>query len=207
MLFKDRADAGEKLANLLSKRLANDRDKVIVVSLLRGGVVVGSIIAKKLALIHLPLVVTKIPAPFQPELAIGGLCFKQTFLKTSVINSLGLTNLEINEQQQVAKTKFVEYCQRFNLKEKNYSIIKNKAVILVDDGVATGSTVMAARLFLKERGAKKIILAVPVAPTDFHVPGFNQIIIFHKDPYLSAISQFYVSFPQVEDEEVRKLLN
>ena len=206
MLFKDRAEAGEKLVQLLSKTHLYDRTNVLVVSLLRGGIIVGDVIAKKLSLAHLPLVVIKIPAPHQPELAIGALCFDQTYWEPSIVNSLNLTLPEKNDQRLIAKNKFADYCRRFKIQEKDYLMIKNKAVVLVDDGIATGSTSRAARLFLKSIGAKKIILAAPVAPTDFDERGFDEVIILHKDPYLSAISQFYESFPQVEDEEVNKIL-
>jgi len=207
MVFKDRIDAGEKLAVLLEKKLPLSRDRAIVVSLLRGGIVVGDVIAKKLSLTHLPLVVTKIPAPYQPELAIGALCFDQTYWESSIVNSLNLTLPEKNDQRLIAKNKFTDYCRRFNIQEKDFLNIKNKTVVLVDDGIATGSTARAARLFLKSMQTKKIILASPVAPSDFKNDGFDEVIILHKDPYLSAISQFYQSFPQLEDEEVEIILS
>ena len=79
-------------------------------------------------------------------------------------------------------------------------------MILVDDGIATGATMKAAVLFLKTKGPKKIVAASPVGPADFDEAGFDRIIIYHRDPYLSAISRFYQSFPQVEDEQIKTLL-
>ena len=202
MIFKDRKEAGEKLAGLLfKKRLKN----AVVVSLLRGGAVVGEEIANKLKSPHIPLAVAKIPAPLEQELAIGALCFDFTYLESRITNSLNIERSAIRKQVDIAKEKFDSYLKRFDLKKSNYRL-KNKAVILTDDGIATGSTVKAALLFIKSLTPKKIILAIPVAPTDFETAGFDDVVILHRDPFFSAVSQFYKNFPQVEDEEVRKML-
>lgn len=208
MIFKDRIDAGKKLSQLLAKKIPSDNDRrhFIVISLLRGGVVVGDVIAKKFSFPYLALPVAKIPAPHQSELAIGALCFDNLYLENSIIRSLTLSPTEINQQKQIAQDKFNSYCQRFNIKKRVFSKIKNKNVLLVDDGIATGSTAHAACLFLKNQRVKKVIFLSPVGPTDFNGVGFDEVIIFHKDPSLSAISQFYQTFPQVEDEEVRQIL-
>lgn len=202
MIFKDRADAGTQLTKLIQKNYRLE-EKPIIVSLLRGGVIVGDIIAKNLSLIHLSLAVTKIPAPYEPELAIGALCFNDIYLNKSIIDSLSLTKSEIDQQIKLAKNKFVDYCNRFNIKNQDFSIIKNKVVILVDDGVATGSTAHAASLFLKHKEVKKVILCSPVAPTNFDKHGFDQLLTLYQDLHLSFISRFYQNFPQVEDEEVK----
>lgn len=206
MIFKDRVEAGEKLTKLIQQNYRFE-EKPIVVSLLRGGIIVGNVIAQNLSLRHLPLVVAKIPAPHEPELAIGALCFNSVYLEKSIINSLSLTKSEIDRQTALAKNKFADYCRRFNIKNQNFSMIKNKVAFLVDDGVATGSTVRAAGLFLKHQGVKKVILCAPVAPTDFDKQGLDQLIILYQDPYLSSISRFYQDFPQIEDSEINKILN
>ena len=209
MIFKDRSDAGRKLL----VRLFTDRDikknkhKVVVVSLLRGGIVIGDVIAKGLQVKRLPLVVTKIPAPYNPELALGGLCFDITYLEKSVVNSLTLEKSEIVNQIEIAREKFNSYLKRFGLKKTLYSrSIKNKIIILTDDGIATGSTVKAAILYLRSKKPKSIILAVPIAPTDFSTVGINKELILHKNFAFGAVSQFYEHFPQVEDEEVKRML-
>ncbi|OGK24053.1 hypothetical protein A3C25_05055 [Candidatus Roizmanbacteria bacterium RIFCSPHIGHO2_02_FULL_38_11] len=209
MIFKDRQDAGRKLLVRLfeDQEIKKNKHKVVIVSLLRGGIVVGDIIAKGLQVKHLPLVVSKIPAPHNPELALGALCFDVTYLEKNVVNSLGLIKAEIVDQIGMARKKFNSYLKRFGIKESLYSrSSKNKIVILTDDGIATGSTVKAAILFLKSKKPKSIYLAIPVAPTDCSTVGIDRELILHKNFAFGAVSQFYEHFPQVEDEEVKKLL-
>ena len=205
MIFKDRKDAARKLLSLIKKSPEIKRFKPIIVSLLRGGIVLGALITTELNTQHLPLVVTKIPSPHNPELAIGAICFDVTYLEKRVVQFLGLKKKEISAQIKIAEHKFIQYCQWFSLKENLYKSLKNKVVILVDDGVATGASVKAALLFLKSKKPKKIILAVPVASTDFEIKGVKQYVL-HRDPNFTSVSQFYRNFPQVEDREVKKLL-
>lgn len=197
MIFKDRAEAGKKLAERLEKNL-------IVVSLVRGGVVVGAEVAKILNLAHLPLVSVKISAPGRPELAIGGLCFNSIFIDKKFVKFLGLEQEEIDQQIDLAQKKFVAYNQRFHLNKQLYKKkLKDKKVVVVDDGIATGATVKAGQLFLKTCRPVKIYLAAPVAPADFHPEGFDKVYILSYEPSFSAVSQFYESFSQVENDQVK----
>ncbi len=209
MIFKDRQEAGRKLLVRLfqNKEIKKNKRRVLVVSLLRGGIIVGDIIAKGLQVNHLPLVVSKIPAPESPELAIGALCFDIVYLEKRVVNSIGLDNISISKQIETAKVKFNSYLKRFEIKKSSYSRrLKNKIIILVDDGIATGATVKAAILYLKSKKPKSIYLTIPVAPVDFYITGVEKQFILHKDIAFGAVSQFYEHFPQVEDNEVKKLL-
>jgi predicted phosphoribosyltransferase len=198
MLFQDRLDAGNQLAG----KLINYKNNSIVVSLLRGGAIVGAAIAKKLKTSHLLLAAVKISHPDQPELAIGALCFNKVYLDSQFTSFFDKKTT--NQQIKNAKNKFSSYLKRFHLKKSSFKNIKNKAVILVDDGIATGATVKAGLMFLKSQSLKKIILAVPIAPADFKNPGFDEIIVLSFDPFFSAVSQFYKNFPQIEDEEIKK---
>ena len=209
MIFKDRREAGRKLLVRLFEDLdiKKNKRKVVIVSLLRGGIIVGDIIATGLQVKHLPLAVVKIPAPHDPELALGAVCFDVTYLERSVVNSLGLTKGEIANQVVNAQEKFNSYLKRFEIKKSRYSqIFKNKLVILVDDGIATGSTVKTAVLFLRSKKVRSIILAVPVAPNDFSIVGVDKELILHKNFAFGAVSQFYERFPQIEDNEVKRIL-
>jgi len=211
MIFKNRAAAGEKLASLLTNNYYFKRsttlNKLVVVSLLRGGIVVGNEIVKSFKTRHLPLVVVKIPAPGNPELAIGALCFETIYLESQIIKLLGLEKIEISNQIKLAREKFNSYLKLFKIKKSIFSKeLKNKVIVLVDDGIATGASIKAAHLFLKQYKPHKIILAVPVGPVDFDNKGFDKIFILHKDASLSAVSQFYEYFPQIEDEEVKNIM-
>lgn len=205
MIFKDREEAGIKLAGLLKKKFSSPakRKQLVVVSLLRGGVVIGYEIAKILDIPHKPLAVVKISTPGNPELAIGALCFDCIYLDDVLIKLLDLDKRQIEIQIEKAKEKFNSYINRFSVsKEKYIKELKNKKIILVDDGVATGATVKAASLFLKSCPIKAVYLASPVAPADFQTTGFDKTFILSIEPHLSAISQFYERFPQVEDNDV-----
>jgi predicted phosphoribosyltransferase len=205
MLFKDRACAGTELAKLVKKKYFFTKEKPLVVSLLRGGVIVGDVLAKQFSLKHLALPVSKIPAPNNPELALGALCFQFVYWEKSVFSSFFLDKTKKDQQIKIAQKKLESYCQRFKIKKQNFSLAKNKEIFLVDDGVATGASVHAAALFLKSLPVKKIILLAPVAPLDFDRRDFNQTIFLHQDPNLLAVSRFYKNFPQVTDEEVNKI--
>lgn len=207
MLFRDREDAARQLLKLIlpAGRQAQ-KNRYVVVSLLRGGIVIGKLIADKLRTIHLPLVVAKIPAPFQEELALGALCFDTVYLEKRVVKSLNLSKPERANQIEIAKKKFNSYLKRFKIHEKIYDKVRGETAILVDDGIATGSTARAAALYLKLKGAQEVILAVPVAPLDFDTRGFDKVIIVKQELGFSSVSQFYQNFPQIEDAEVRKIL-
>jgi predicted phosphoribosyltransferase len=205
MIFKDRAEAGKRMAEFLpkDKNILKERKNIIVLSLLRGGAIVGYQIAKKLSLPHFPLVVKKIGAPFNEELAIGAVCNEEYFLDNGLIKRLGLDKIQVETQIKKTKEKQKEYLKKF-INKKKFPTLRNKTVILVDDGIATGASANVALQYLKKQKVKKVFLAVPVTPTDFNCSSFDKVFILHQDPFLSAISQFYQEFGQVTDEEVRR---
>jgi len=209
IIFKDRIDAGKKLAKLILKsnffKKIKERKDVVVVSLLRGGFIVGAVLAKTLRFKNLALPVAKISHPQNPELAIGALCFSKIYWENNFLKGF-FSKEEFNQALKKSKQKFVSYSEQFFIEEKDFNSLKDKVVILVDDGVATGATIKAAFLFLKEKKPKKIILAVPVAPADFRGLDFDKFFIYHKEKDFSAISQFYDNFSQVDNEEIIKLL-
>ncbi len=205
MVFKDRRDAAEQLFELLKedKDISGD---CIVVSILRGGAVIGDILSKKINAKHLPIVSVKIPALNNPELAIGAICFDVTHIEQKTMQMLNMSKKEITKQVKEAEKKFINYCMRFDIKENRFDEIKDKCVIITDDGIATGATLKATVEYIKNKDPMKIILAFPVSPSDIEVEGIDRSYIVYKDPSLSAISQYYDSFPQVEDEEVKQII-
>jgi len=206
MRFKDRADAGRQLAHLLEEKLKiHNRSNYVVVSLLRGGVIVGQEISEILSIKHLPLVVTKISAPFESELAIGALCYSTRWLDLQSIKQLGITDQQLQEMVELAQKKFNQYLNQYPLSEPIYQSIKNKTTILTDDGVATGATIRAAYQFLKKQHPKKIILAIPAAPSDFYASEFDRVFILTVSSQYHAVSQFYEDFPQIDNQEIKQL--
>ena len=176
-MFKNREEAGKLLAEHL--HAFKKRKDVLVLGIARGGIVVAKEIAKKLKLPLDVVVIKKIGAPNNPELAIGA-------------------SLERGKREKVFR------------KGKKPLDIKNRTVILVDDGVATGATVLCAQKFLKKESAKKIILAIPVISKETyrHISRyFDRIITLSVEEDFYAVGQFYREFPQVSDEEVISFLS
>lgn len=205
MFFQNRTDAGKKLAAALAKYKNQD---AIVYALPRGGVVVGVEVAKALYL-PLDLVVTrKIGAPNEPEYAIAA------------VSESGELIANQNEMSQIDESWFQEELKKeiAEAKRRRKTYVgkpipspKGKIAILVDDGIATGLTILAAIKELKKYAPKKLVVAVPVSPTDsarkikLLIDEF--ICLDVESEYLGSVGAYYSSFPQVEDEEVIKIIN
>ncbi len=204
MRFKDRAEAGRMLSE---KLIPFKGSETVVFALPRGGVIVGREIAKALK-VPLELIITrKIGHPNQPEFAIaaiseGGKMVGDPFRMPEVDPSW----LEANIRKELEEAK--RRRQAYKPKEKISP--KDKTAIIVDDGAATGLTIMAAIKELSSKKPKKIILALPVAPLDVLEKLKKKVdevvcINCEKD-FLGAVGTYYEKFPQVEDTEVKKIL-
>ena len=206
MHFKDRHEAGIKLAGEL-KKYKNNKD-AIVLAIPRGGVEVGYEIARILN-IKLDIVVTKkIGLPDDDEFAIGSIGpDKKIMLNEETIRIYNVHEDYIREKaREIGK----EIERRYKAYKGKYQLqnLKNKIVILTDDGIATGFTAKAAIDYIKSQKPKKLILAVPVAPSDFadEIKKEVKFACLHSTNLFFSISQFYDSFPQLEDEEVKNYL-
>jgi putative phosphoribosyl transferase len=208
MIFKNRHEAGLKLAEKLGK--FRDQPQTVVMGLARGGVVVAHAVAKTL---HLPLdviVVRKVGAPGQEELAIGAIDENgDGFFNEGIIRALNIpqdyVQKEVGRQKLVAEQRAALY-----RKGKQKTDIKGKTVIVVDDGIATGASVRAALVGLKKKGAGKIILAVPVAAADSSKSLSREVdetVCLYSPADFMAVGEFYQKFEQTSDEEVMKLVS
>src|SRR3989339_611112 len=193
-VFENRIDAGNQLAEKLIKY--KDKKDTIILGIPRGGVEVAFVISQKLNLPLSVIIIKKIGAPNNPEFAIGAVSTKKFNIGKEFLNK------EINLKQKEAKER-----QDFLLGDKKLSSLKNKNVILVDDGIATGETINLAINIIKKEMPSKIIVAVPVADINI-LPQINadEIICILKPNYLGSISEFYQEFLPVEDSEVKTLL-
>ncbi len=203
--FTDRTEAGERLASALNGISKNS----IVLAVPRGGVVVGFEIAR---ILNLPLdviIAKKIGAPENPELAIGAVAEDGTYLlDNDVVHMLGVPqsyiNAEVERQKAEIRRRLKTY--RGDLPDPR---IEGLDVILVDDGVATGSTLKAALRSLRKRGAKSVTVAVPVGPADtiheLQREADRVVCLSTPDPFY-AIGEFYENFEQTTDKEVIALL-
>lgn len=204
-MFKDREDAGNKLAVKLRKTV-KDKD-FVVVALLRGGIVLGKKISDHFKIPLAPLAVKKIGAPLNPELAIGVVTFDKTYYLDKDLTK----HLSVDEDyiKNAIKTKWREaeaLQKRFKVKIS----LKNKKVVIVDDGVATGATAICTAIYARKEKVKEIILAAPVIPKDTLRninKYFDRIISLKKVDNLVSVSQFYEHFPQVEDNQVIEILS
>ncbi len=204
-MFDNREEAASKLC-LKLKNAVKGKD-IVVVALLRGGVVLGKIIADYFKSPLDILVVKKIGAPLNSELAIGSVGPKNTvYWNNDLCKALGLSQ---KEKLKLKKEKEKQRKEQEKLFESCRIDFKKKSVILVDDGVATGATAIAAAIFLRKENAQEIILAIPVISKDTSLNikrYFDDVCSLKivKDFY--AVGQFYRNFPQIENEQVIKLL-
>ena len=207
MHFKDRHEAGIKLAEQL-KKYKNNKEAVVL-AIPRGGVEIGYEIAKFLN-VKLDIIVTKkIGLPDDDEFAIGSVGPDKKF----VLNEETIRIYNVHEDYIKQKTREIgrEIERRYKEYKGKYQLqnLKNKIVILIDDGIATGFTTRAAIDYIKSQKPKKIILAVPVAPSDFAnqiKKEVDEFVCLHSSNQFYSISQFYENFPQLTDEEVKKYL-
>jgi predicted phosphoribosyltransferase len=204
--FVNRVDAGKRLASALK----NFSGKYgVVLAIPRGGVVVGFEIAKAL---NLPLDITiprKIGAPDNPELAIGAVAEDgSAILDNNLIKYLGISREYIKEESERQKQE-IERRLKLYRQETSYPDLKGFDVIVVDDGIATGSTMKAALASVRNRGAASVTVAVPVGPPST-IEELNEladrVVCLYTPEYFQAIGEFYTDFSQTPDEEVIRLL-
>jgi predicted phosphoribosyltransferase len=206
MMFADREDAARQLAVKLSSLKLYDP---IVLAIPRGGVVTGAVLAKELKAELEVVLSRKLRAPFQPELAIGAVGEDgEVYVNQQVEAALSIdrTYLEKERQRQLEAIKQRQQLFRAG---RGCSNVKGRSAILTDDGIATGSTMMAAIRVVKAHKPRELIVAVPVAPAR-QVAEFrslcDQFICLLAPVDFSAVGEFYRSFETVEDEEVIRLL-
>lgn len=208
MLFHDRADAGKQLAQKLSE-YAN-RDDVIVLGLPRGGVPVAFEVAQAL---HAPLdlfLVRKLGVPGHEELAFGAVATGgQRVINRKVVESEQISDAEIEEVTRKEQRE-LERRERAYRGNRPPPQLEDRTVILVDDGLATGATMLAAVLALREYEPAKIVVAVPTASRDTcelfqdHV---DEVTCASTPEPFYAVGLWYRDFSQTTDDEVRNLLS
>lgn len=203
-MFDSREQAGKLLADKLF--FYKDKSDIIILGIPRGGVVVAKVIAQELKKPLDLIIIKKIGAPTNPELAIGAVGPLKTIYWDKNLLQVRPADESNLKSQKEKEQKDREKLLRGN---KSYPDLKNKIAILVDDGVATGATVLAAYKSLRKMKAKKIILAVPVIAKDtfLNIKRYFDDVIFLENPEeFYAVGEFYREFPQVSDDEVIELL-
>lgn len=206
--FVDRNEAGQLLATKL--KLYANRSDVIVLGLPRGGVPVAFEVAKAL---HLPLdicLVRKLGVPGHKELAMGAIASDGVrVLNYDIVRDLGISSRKIDE---VAAKELRELQRRDRAYrgDRTSPNLKDRTVILVDDGIATGASIRAAIAVLRAEQPRSIIVAIPVVPSstceELKAEVDRVVCLMMPEPF-DAIAFWYDYFPQTTDEEVRKLLS
>jgi putative phosphoribosyl transferase len=208
MLFQDRTDAGRQLAKALLKYRSRHP---VILALPRGGVPVAAQVAAALDAPLDLLLVRKIGVPSQPELAMGAVADGEEPVIIRNTDVIELSDVSTQEFDEICRVE----CAEIERRRKRYlgnrvrSEVTGQVALIIDDGIATGATTLAAIKAVRMRKPKELVLAVPVAPLDtikkLHAEA-DAIVCLDTPREFGAIGYFYRDFPQVSDDEVIALL-
>lgn len=207
VIFLNRIDAGRRLAKKLSTYAG--LDDVIVLAIPRGGVPIGFEVASELRVPLDVFVVRKLGVPGHEELAFGAIASRGIrILDAEIVESMGISELDIEliTEKETAELDRRERVYRGARAPLN---LKGRTVILVDDGIATGASTLAAIAALRQLNPARIVLGVPVAPASTCRrlrTKVDELICLEMPESFFAIGQFYEDFSQISDEEVKSLM-
>jgi predicted phosphoribosyltransferase len=206
--FRDRTDAGQILGDLLASRLSDIHDGVVL-GLPRGGVPVAAAVASHLGLPLDVFVVRKLGLPGRPEYAMGAIASGGvTVIDESVVRRFGIPDSDVTAviQREAAELSRREEAYRGDDAARD---LEGRCVILVDDGIATGSSMHAAVEAVRAYGPSELIVAVPVAPRSAEMefdPVVDRFFVAFTPRAFQAVGLWYEDFTQTSDEEVRAAL-
>ena len=204
-MFTNREEAGKLLANKLTNY--KDNNEVVIVAIPRGGVPVGYEIANKL---NVPIEIVlskKIGHPFNKEYAIGAVTLENSILSDAAKEVSPVYIYDETEQVRA----LLKQRHQLYYGEKKPMTLKDKIVVLVDDGIATGNTIISCIQLIQLQKPSKIVVALPVSPNSAlrkirEMPEVNEVICLSAPVNFQAVGQFYEEFDQVNDNEVVALL-
>lgn len=204
-MFRDRVEAGDRLAERLRGRVGDD---AVVLAIPRGGVVVGARVARALGAPLDVVVPRKLGAPGNPELGIGAVAPGVRVLHEDLIARLRVTVEELEAETQVQLREVERRTARYR-GSRDAPAVAGRPAIVVDDGVATGGTVLAAAAWAREHGASRVVLAVPVLPASI-VPQLaeaaDEVVWVEAPRRFGSVGEWYLDFTQVSDAEVTAAL-
>ena len=206
MMFADRAEAGKRLAEAL-EHLAGE--PVVVLGVPRGGVEVAAEVAGQHGW-ELDIVIPrKIGAPHNPELGLGAIAPGVRVLDERMLRALGVSE-EYLEKEIRAQEEEIDRRSEAYRRGRPPADLAGRTAVVVDDGIATGGTAVAAVRWAKAQGATRVILAVPVAPREAATrlaKEADEVVCLDTPEPFYAVGQWYRDFPQTEDQEVIRLLD
>jgi putative phosphoribosyl transferase len=217
MVFRDRIDAAEKLAEKLQwlkqeDKEGREKNPIMILAIPRGGVVIGDIISRILDAKLDVVVSRKIGAPYNAELALGAVMPDGSFFPNeNIIRMLKVSESYINAEIDAQMKEIDRRLISFRGSKEYDNNLQYKTVILVDDGIATGATILAASQWIKKnKNCKKLIIAVPVAPKDI-ADKVNKVadtvVVLYSPSSFEAVGQFYHDFSQVSDNQVKEIMH
>ena len=218
MVFRDRIDAAEKLAEKLQwlkqedKEEGREKNPIMILAIPRGGVVIGDIISRILDAKLDVVVSRKIGAPYNAELALGAVMPDGSFFPNeNIIRMLKVSESYINAEIDAQMKEIDRRLISFRGSKEYDNNLQYKTVILVDDGIATGATILAASQWIKNKQhCKKLIIAVPVAPKDI-ADKVNKVadtvVVLYSPSSFEAVGQFYHDFSQISDNQVKEIMH
>ncbi|HXR48600.1 MAG TPA: phosphoribosyltransferase family protein [Candidatus Limnocylindrales bacterium] len=206
MRFASRQDAGRQLGQHLRQQ---GLEVDLVLGLPRGGVVVAAEVARRLQRPLDVLVVRKIGHPWHREFAVGALAEPDVVIfDRATLAEVPVPRGQLDKVVAEEIARLREYCSHFHGSDS--PVLRNKSVLLIDDGLATGATAEAAVLSAKRQGARRTTMAVPVASTgaiERLRRVADEVVTLMVDPGFEAVGQYYDEFSQTNDEEVLALLH
>jgi putative phosphoribosyl transferase len=210
VIFADRREAGRLLAARLGHLHRDEHGSVVVLALPRGGVPVGDEIATALGAPLDVTLVRKLGVPYQPELGMGAIAEGGIrVLNRDVIASAGVTGAQLADTEARERAELQRRARRYR-GDRPRVRVEGRTVVVVDDGLATGSTARAACRLARTDGASRVVLAVPVAPRGWEA-GFrdeaDELVAVATPRYFMAIGDFYDDFTQIPDQDVLDCLS
>lgn len=206
MKFRDRVDAG----NLLAERLAkHGYAPATVLGIPRGGVILADIVAKKLAADFDIVIPRKLGAPENEELAIGAVMEDGTsYINRYIVSALRIPQHYIESERVRQAAEIRRRSAAYRKPDLSYNIA-DKNVIIVDDGIATGATVIASARWARKQHPLSLTIAVPVAPSqsvEILEQEYDSVIVLHMPHDFGSVGQFYEEFGPVSDDQVTQIM-
>ena len=210
-IFRNRVEAGALLAAEVSRRLRDvPADDLVVLGLPRGGVPVAAAVANALGAPLDVIVVRKLGVPYQPELAMGAIGENgMRVLNSEVLAVAGVRDSDIAEVERRERAELERRALLYRAGHPPIALA-GKTAVIVDDGIATGSTVAAAAQIARQAGAERVIVATPVGPPSTIkrlASVADEVIAVRTPENFFAIGEWYSDFSPTSDDEVRRLLH